>query len=146
MQSDKKKDASIPDLYDTCPVRKLPDLPGSMTVEASLVMPVVLLALAAMISFSWKIHDIVLENSTVNEAVELSGHLMDADNERIERYAGERLLATLRNEAGTVTIEKYRDGSRAVLHTAGGSRRLDDGGFRPEKVMRAITLTEVLEK
>jgi len=117
-----------------------------MTVEAALVMPVVLLALAAMISFSWRVHDIVLENSAVNEAVELYGHLMDSDSERIERYAGERLSAKLRDEAGSVTIEKYRDGSRAVLHTSEGRRQLDDSGFRPEKVMRAITLTEVLEK
>ena len=89
---------------------------------------------------------IVLENSAVNEAVELYGHLMDSDSERIERYAGERLSAKLRDEAGSVTIEKYRDGSRAVLHTSEGRRQLDDSGFRPEKVMRAITLTEVLEK
>lgn len=109
-------------------------------------MPVVLLALAAMISFSWKVHDIVLENSTVNEAVELYGHLMDPETEKIEQYIRERLGAKLRDEAGSVTIEKYRDGSRAVLHTADGNRQLNDGGFRPEKVMRAITLTEVLEK
>ena len=117
-----------------------------MTVEASLVMPVALLVLAGMLGTGIRAHNTVFENLLTNEAVELFGHMQTPDAAALELYAGERLSQALPGTEDSVTISKFSDGSRAVLHSSGGERQLQDGGCRPEKIMRAVTLTEEILK
>ena len=113
-------------------------------MEASLIMPIVLLVLALMIVSIWKAHDIIFENMTANEAVELYGHMQQKDEQMIEELGRDRLSHTLTKDSKELLISRYLDGSRAVLRTLKGERRLTDSGFRPEKIMRAITLTEAI--
>lgn len=113
-------------------------------MEASLIMPIVLLVLALLVISSWKAHDIIFENMTANEAVELYGHMQQKDEAMIEELGRDRLSHTLTQNRTELYIGRYLDGSRAVLRTLKGERRLTDSGFRPEKIMRAITLTEAI--
>ena len=64
-----------------------------MTIEASLVMPIVLISIAAMIVAGFKLHDIVIGNMTANEAAELYNHLPEEamDAATIESYGEARL-------------------------------------------------------
>ena len=116
---------------------------ASMTVEAALVMPLVLAALAAVIAFGMKTHDLVLGSLVTNEVTERYGHLPEGrDTEELEEYGNLRLQNTISEMQYDLTLEEYKEGSEAFLQNAEGLRQLTDGGFRPEKVMRRLTLTE----
>ena len=122
-------------------------LPASYTVEAALVMPVVLLSVVLVIGAGFTLHDIVLGNLTANETAELYGHLPeDGDTQAIESYGNTRLSALLSGLGCSLEIEEFRDGSRAVLSFEDGSREYEDGGSRPEKLMRRLTLLDALKE
>lgn len=122
------------------------DFTASFTIEAALVMPVVLFSVLLLITAGFELHDIVLGNLTVNEAAELYGHLPEnGDRERIEQYGNERLKSVLSDIGYTMTIEEYRDGSRVELEFADGAREFEDGGSRPEKMMRSLTLLDTFK-
>ena len=122
---------------------QIPDLAASFTIEAALVMPVVLFSVLLLIMAAFELHDIVIGNLTVNEAAELYGHLPEnGDRERIEQYGNERLKTVLSDIGYTMKIEEYRDGSRVELEFADGQREFEDSGSRPEKMMRAMTLLD----
>jgi len=119
-------------------------LRGSMTIEASLVMPVVLISIVAMIVAGFKLHDIVIGNMTANEAAELYNHLPEEamDAAAIESYGEARLANTLSGMGYSINIEEYKEGSRVRLSTEKDERVYEDAGSRPEKLMRKLTLVD----
>ncbi len=120
-------------------------LPASYTVEAALVMPVVLASIALLITAGFRLHDLVLANFVADEVVELYGHLPeDGDTEAVEAYGNSRLSAVLSDTRYLVTVEEYLDGARAELTFAEGSREYQDAGSRPEKLMRSLTLLDAV--
>ena len=119
---------------------------GSMTIEASLIMPVVFISIVAMIAAGFKLHDIVIGNMTANEAAELYNHLPEEamDAAAIESYGEARLAKTLSGMGYSVNIEEYKEGSRVRVSTEKDERVYEDAGSRPEKLMRKLTLIDVL--
>ena len=60
---------------------------ASFTLEAALVMPVVLFCIVSMIIYGFGLHDIVVCNAAANEAAELMSHMSDAQGrDGIEDY------------------------------------------------------------
>ena len=118
-------------------------LPASMTVEAALVMPIVLAALIAVMGFDMKMHDLVIGNMVTNEVTERFGHLPEErETTELEEYAEQRLRNTISGMGYGFSLEEYKNGSRAVLQGPENSRVLEDPGFRPEQTMRKITIIE----
>ena len=114
-----------------------------MTVEASLVMPIVLLTFFLLIRTDFRLHDIVFGNLAANEITELSGHRLDNDTTDLEYYGTERMKNML-SGAGSIKTERHGHGSVTIVDTAGKRRKLTDEGLRPEELMRAVTLAEGL--
>lgn len=119
-------------------------LKASMTIEASVVVPISLMAIVSMTVLGFKMHDIVIGNMTANEAAELYNHLPEdrKQSEDIENYGETRLQAVLSGMGYTLDIEEYKEGSRVRLGTDDGERIYEDGGSRPEKLMRKLTLID----
>lgn len=119
-------------------------LKASMTIEASVIVPISLMAIVSMIVLGFKMHDIVIGNMTANEAAELYNHLPEDRKQAgdIESYGETRLQAVLSNMGYTLDIEEYKEGSRVRLGTGDGERIYEDGGSRPEKLMRKLTLID----
>ncbi len=140
--------AKVDNMASPCLIRRLRTLrlTASMTVEASIVVPISLIAIAGMISFGFKLHDYVIGNMTANEAAELYNHLPEDKKEAadIERYGDARLQAVLSGMGYSIEIEDYKDGSRVQLSSENGEREYEDGGSRPEKLMRRLTLADAL--
>ena len=120
-------------------------LRASFTVEASLVMPVILFSIVFLIMAGFELHDIVLGNLVANEAAELYGHLPgEKDEVLLEDYGNQRLGAVLSQIRYSLELEQYKDGSRVRLDFGEGTRVYEDEGSRPEKLMRKLTLVEEL--
>ena len=116
---------------------------ASFTIEAALIMPIVLFVLASMIALGFALHDTALSNFTANEASELFSHLPeDEDTDTITVYSNERLEAILSGAELEISIEEYKDGSISTIKGAGRDRSFTDNGFRPESFMRKITVIE----
>ena len=113
-----------------------------MTIEASLVMPIVLVALITLIGLGFRAHDILLGNLITNEVVELMSHQPEDSERDLDRYGMERLGHTISGMSYELRLEEYKDGSRAELITEDSERTLTDSGSRPERWMRKMTLLE----
>lgn len=117
---------------------------AGFTVEAALIMPVVLFCIVSMIVFGFRVHDIVVCNAAANEAAELWSHMSESQGrEHIEEYINEKTDEMLAGRY-SITLEEYKDGSRAEVIDDGGDREYEDEGMRPEKLMRKLTVLEML--
>ena len=115
---------------------------GSMTIEASYIMSAVLLALGMMISICLINHDRILATAFLNEAVELYGH-QDTES----RHADEGRLSYLLSEMPYgLSILEYRDGCSGSVTVGAFEAKLRDKGFKPQELMRRLTLIEVLKE
>ncbi len=123
-------------------------LKASMTIEASVVVPIALMAIVSMIVLGFKMHDIVIGNMAANEAAELYNHLPEdrKQAEDIEGYGETRLQAVLSGMGYTLDIEEYKEGSRVRLGDGENERIYEDGGSRPEKLMRQLTLIDAFRQ
>lgn len=118
---------------------------ASFTIEAAAVMPIVLMVLVAMILAGYKVHDIFFSNLSANEAVEIYGHLSEEGSESIDAVTedeNKRLGLLFSGRKYSLTMEEYLDGSSATITGEGESRTYEDGGFEPEKIIRAVTVIE----
>ncbi len=122
-------------------------LAAVMTIEAAVIVPTAVIAILSMTVFGFKLHDIVIGNMTANEAAELYNHLPEEakDAGSIESYGETRLGAVLSDMNYTLDIEDYKEGSRVRLSSGEDERIYEDAGSRPEKLMRKLTLTDVLK-
>lgn len=121
-------------------------LSASFTIEAAVVVPIVLFALAGMISLGLWMHDIVIGNMTANETAELYSYRLEdeADSRELEQYGGTRLGSVLSDMSYSISIDRYGDGSRVQLSTDKSDREYELNISRPEKLMRQLTIIEEL--
>lgn len=118
-------------------------LKASFTVEAAVVMPVIIISLVGIILFGYKLHDIVTANITANEMAELYGHSTGNDNaERIYEYGNTRLSGLFSGRKYEIEIDKSGDGSIVTVKGSEGRRTFEDAGFQPQKFMRKMTILE----
>ncbi len=117
-------------------------LKAGLTIEAAYTVSLVLLILGVWIRLAFINHDRALGNAVINEAVELYGHEDEKDTERLHRYAKERLSGLLSQREAEISITEYRDGSRGSIAMNGYEFVLSDKGFKPQKIMRQMTLIE----
>lgn len=115
---------------------------GSLTVEASFVMGILLFSMAVLLRFSFSLHDQVVGNAVLNEGMELLGHSEEDSGEDLSRRGTRRMEQGLSGRG--FRIELSREGT-GVRGTAGGERRsteMRDKGFHPEEFLRRVTLLE----
>lgn len=118
-------------------------LSASFTIEASVIMPVILTALVGMILFSYKLHDIVTANITANEAAEIYSHLpYDDGTDEVTEYGSRRLGSLFSGRKYSVSVEQNKDGSRISVSGDEGTRVYEDNGYMPQKFMRRVTVIE----
>lgn len=117
----------------------------SLTVEASLVMTIVLITIGMLIIVSMSLYDRVLSRSVLIETVELYSHKYD-DTDYMGNEA--RLKNCMLSSGGRIVIGE----DKASKKIAGKSYANDysfefsRSGLRPEKLMRAVTLTKIAEE
>lgn len=117
---------------------------AGFTVEAALVMPVVLFCVVSMIIYGFELHDIVVCNSAANEAAELMSHMSDAQGrDGIEEYIN-RKTGKLQAGEYKISVDEYKDGSRVSVFSDRGDREYEDEGMIPEKFMRKLTVLEMI--
>ncbi len=121
-------------------------LEASFTIEAAVVMPVVIISLAGIILFGYKLHDIVTANITANETAELYGHFLQKDDAgELYEYGNKRLAGLFSGRKYEINIEEKENGSIVTIDGKEGRRIYEDAGFSPQKFMRKITaLKEVI--
>lgn len=115
---------------------------ASLSVEAAYIMSFVLLCLALLIRYGFRLHDQVVGDAVVNEGIEVLGHMQGPDVSEIAERGGRRMQSALSGKGFEIRFSEYRNGFSG---TGGGSRRqiiMTDKGFRPEQVLRQITLLE----
>ena len=117
----------------------------SLTVEASLVMPIVLITVGMLIIVSMSLYDKVLSRSVLIETVELYSHKYDDSD-----YLGNetRLQNCMLSPGGRITIDEDKISKRIAgeSYIKDYSFRFSRSGVRPEKLMRAVTLTKIAEE
>ena len=112
---------------------------GSLTVEASCVMAVVLFSLAALIGKAGQIHDETAAAMVLHEGVEKCRHEKNIRSEDAEaffkRNAGLMLLYT------DLTVSIQEKGAKKMGKVKGGDweKQIEMKEFRPEEFMRMVT-------
>lgn len=117
-------------------------LDGSITIESAYLMIFILFIFGFMIRYCFRTHDRILSGMVLNEALELSGHLLSEDEEGIQGYGADRLGDLLSQRSFDFNISSYKDGNEGSAEGKGFVISMRDKGFRPQKVMRAITLMD----
>lgn len=116
----------------------------SITLEASLIMPVVLLVLGSLIVISFSLYDKVLSRAVLSETFELYTHSSDESD-----YAGNeaRLENCIMSSGGSVRIEENRLSKKLTGNVSTDTFSFEISRFyiRPESMMRAVTLTKLIE-
>lgn len=118
---------------------------ASFTVEAAAVMPIVLFAIIAMILAGYRAHDIFFTNLIANEALERYGHLPEngiEDADSISAAENDSLRSLFSGSKYTLSLEENGDGAMATVEGEDESRSYEDNGFRPEKILRSVTVIE----
>lgn len=117
---------------------------GSLTVEASCVMAIVLLSMSVMIHEAGRVHDETAGAMNLHEAVEKVRHEkylnMDEAESAVQRHMG-HLMSFPSYKVGL-----ERKSGRIKGRGAGGrwTRDIEERAFRPETFLRKITLIESL--
>lgn len=116
----------------------------SLTVEASLVMVIILLAIGSLIIVSMSLYDKVLMRSVLIETMELYSHKYD-DTDYMGNEA--RLQNCMMSSDGRIVIEENK-----ITKKIDGQATINDdsfeytrSGMRTEQLMRAVTLIKIAE-
>lgn len=116
---------------------------GSLTVEAALVMAVVLFLISALLRGAFEIHSQVAANLVIQEALEMADRREEGSLslEEIESRAGRRLRLYFWCQNGTI---KLKEDKRRLTGTAGGSvsGSISIKKFDPEKFLRFVRALE----
>lgn len=120
------------------------NLDGSYTVEAAVVMWVVVVALWTTVQRAYLLHDQVAGSMILHEAVELSAHQEEPDLSQTGQ-AGEEAINRLFTFSGS-SLELKQHGDYIEGKAANGkwSRQISVKKFQPQDFLRKITLLEEL--
>ena len=112
---------------------------GSLTVEASCVMAVVLFSLAALIGKAGQIHDETAAAMVLHEGVEKCRHEKNIQSEDAEAFFKRNAGLMLRYTDLTVSIQER--GAKKTGKVKGGDweKQIEMKEFRPEEFMRMVT-------
>lgn len=112
---------------------------GSLTVEASCVMAVVLFSLAALIGKAGQIHDETAAAMVLHEGVEKCRHEKSIRSEDAEAFCKRNAGLMLRYTDLTVSIQEK--GAKKMGKVKGGDweKQIEMKEFRPEEFMRMVT-------
>ena len=112
---------------------------GSLTVEASCVMAVVLFSLAALIGKAGQIHDETAAAMVLHEGVEKCRHEKNIRSEDAEAFFKRNAGLMLRYTDLTVSIQEK--GAKKMGKVKGGDweKQIEMKEFRPEEFMRMVT-------
>ena len=112
---------------------------GSLTVEASCVMAVVLFSLAALIGKAGQIHDETAAAMVLHEGVEKCRHEKNIQSEDAEAFFKRNAGLMLRYTDLTVSIQEK--GAKKMGKVKGGDweKQIEMKEFRPEEFMRMVT-------
>lgn len=137
-----KKKGTIFAVFDSCVpghgmlVKKIRRLSGSYTVEAAWVMAVVVLTVASIIQFGYRLRGQTTAGLILQEAVEVARHEKQLAIKDVERlFAGTSVTVALDENGGAV--EGKAKFGRWELEIEGHK-------FRPESFLRKVTLLEQL--
>ena len=129
-----------------------PRLRGSLTVEAAYIASILLISLGLMIHLTFDVHDRILGDMVLNEAIELYGHSYigefekEDEREAIAASGNERLGQLLSSSGFELELSGYRDGSLGEIKSGAYGKTMRDKGFKPHELMRKLTLIEVITK
>lgn len=112
---------------------------GSLTVEASCVMAVVLFSLAALIGKAGQIHDETAAAMVLHEGVEKCRHEKNIRSEDAEAFCKRNAGLMLRYTDLSVSIQEK--GAKKMGKVKGGDweKQIEMKEFRPEEFMRMVT-------
>lgn len=119
---------------------------GSYTVEAAMVMTVVLLSVWTMIRGAYRLHDQVTGGMILHEMIELSAHESQLDQDQIEAM-GNRTLGHLFVLKSTGMILEQEGGMvSGRLFGSGQNLQIQTKRFRPQDFLREMTILEELRE
>lgn len=112
---------------------------GSLTVEASCVMAVVLFSLAALIGKAGQIHDETAAAMVLHEGIEKCRHEKSIRSEDAEAFCKRNAGLMLRYTDLSVSIQEK--GAKKMGKVKGGDweKQIEMKEFRPEEFMRMVT-------
>lgn len=120
-----------------------PSLMGSLTVEASLVMAVLLFLIAALLRGAFEIHSQTVGNLILQEALETADRREDGGPalKELESRAQGRLRLYFWCQNGSIGLKEEK---RRLTGTAGGSlsSSISVKKFNPEKFLRTVRAFE----
>lgn len=116
----------------------------SLTLEASLVMITVLITIGTFLAVSMSVYDKVLSRCVLLETMELHSHRYE-DGDYLSNEA--RLQNCMLSDDGKITVTVDEITKKATGRVDAGAISFEDErlDIRPEKFMRAVTLTKFLE-
>lgn len=117
-------------------------LAGSLTVEAAGVMAITLLAVAAMLQTSCRLHDRTVGAMVLHEMVETARHEKRLDPKEAARLGEGRLK--LLYTAGSLELKNREKAIHGRVRAGEWEKEIKGQCFRPETFMRSITLLEQL--
>lgn len=115
---------------------------GSLTVEAAGVMAITLLAVAAMLQASCRLHDRTVGAMVLHEVVETARHEKGLNPEEAARLGEGRLK--LLYAAGSLELKNRGNAIHGKVRADEWVKEIKGQCFRPETFMRRITLLERL--
>lgn len=115
---------------------------GSLTIEAAGVMAITLLAVAAMLQSSCRLHDRTVGAMVLHEVVETARHEKGLDPKEAARLGEDRLK--LLYAVGSLELENRGKAIHGKARAGQWKKEIKSRCFRPETFLRRITLLEQL--
>lgn len=117
---------------------------GSYTLEAAIVVSVVLLSLWTMIHRAYQLHDQVTGNMILHEAVELSVHGEEPDFSERARSGSEALDGLFTFHGSDMELKQKGDTIEGRASCGEWSRQIIIKDYCPQGFLRKVTLLEEL--
>lgn len=119
-------------------------LEGSYTLEAAVVMSVVILSLWTVIQKAYQFHDQVAGSMILHEAAELSLHEEEPDFSGRAQAGREALNRLFTFSGSTMELEEKGDAIEGRAACGEWSRQITIKEYCPQKFLRKMTLLEEL--
>ena len=117
---------------------------GSYTLEAAIVVSVVILSLWTMIHRAYQLHDQVTGNMILHEAVELSVHGEEPDFSERARSGSEALDGLFTFHGSAMELKQKGDNIEGRASCGEWSRQIIIKDYCPQGFLRKVTLLEEL--
>ena len=119
-------------------------LSGSYTVEAAVVMTVVVMSVWTMIRAACGLHDRVTSGMILHEMVELWAHEEQLDLGQAEALGGEALKHLFLSKGDSISLEEKRESVGGSLSGKEQGFQIQMSRFKPQDFLRKMTLLEEL--